>query len=272
MKGGSITSKYNKYKGLSLNTREGGVAILTLNRPENQNAIDFALHTELEEIFVDINRDEGIRAVVLTGAGNTFSGGGDVESMDSDEWLPRGSEIPFRNARDLIRNLVDVRQPIVAAINGAAAGLAANMALFCDIIVMAEEARIGDPHVKIGLVAGDSGIVIWPLLIGLHRAKEMLLTGQMITGKTAAEWGLVNYAVPGSMVLPKAIELAKRLAEGAPLAIQWTKYCLNKILSDRANLVFDTSLFLEFQTFRSKDHKEAVQAFLEKRKPRFTGA
>ena len=155
--------------------------------------------------------------------------------------------------------------------NGDAAGLGATLALFCDVTYVAENARIGDTHVKMGLVAGDGGAVIWPMLIGMGRAKQYLFTGDWITGSEAERIGLVNFALPVDEVLPKATAFARRMADGAPMAIRWTKYSMNKILRDQVNLALDTSMFLEAATMETSDLQEAARAFLEQRPPKFQG-
>ncbi len=262
---------YRRYQTLLIETDPRGVALVTLNRPEKRNAVSDQMHRELEDVFVDLAGDDDVRAIVLTGAGQAFCAGGDVAAMKTGEFRPRGPAVPFYQVRRLINNLLDVEQPIVAAVNGDGAGLGATLALFCDVIVMAETARLADTHVRMGLVAGDGGVVIWPWLVGMARAKEYLLTGQWIDGREAERIGLVNYAVPAERVLPKAMEIAHRLAEGAPLAIRWTKYAVNKLLRDHVNLALDTSMFLEAATMGSDDLSEASRAFFEKRKPEFKG-
>ena len=263
---------YSDYQYLLLDKRPDGVAILTMNRPEKRNAISNEMHTELEDMFREIGTDEEIRALVLTGAGPAFCAGGDAQSMRDGSFRPRGSATPLRAVRTLIHNLLEVEQPVVAAVNGDAAGLGATLALFCDIIVASESARIADTHVRMGLVAGDGGVIIWPLLIGWARAKEYLLTGDWITGRQAAELGLVNRAVPPEEVVPTAIQWAQRFAEGAPMALRWTKYAMNKILHDQLNVALDVSVFLEARTMESEDLQEAATAFFEKRKPQFKGS
>jgi len=262
---------YSRYQTLLIEKDDEGVAVVTLNRPEKRNAVNNQMHKELEDMFADLTNDDEVRAVVLTGAGSAFCAGGDVEGMDSGEFRPAGPRVPFHMVRHLIANLLEVEQPIVAAVNGDGAGLGATIPLFCDIIVMAEDARLADTHVRMGLVAGDGGVVIWPWLVGMARAKEYLLTGQWIDGKEADRIGLVNYAVPREQVLPRAMEIARRLAQGAPMAIRWTKYAINKILRDHVNLALDTSMFLEAATMSSEDLAEAARAFYEKRKPQFRG-
>jgi len=176
-----------------------------------------------------------------------------------------------RSARKIVQNILDCELPIVCAINGDCIGLAATVALFCDITVCAEDARIADPHVKIGLVAGDGGAVIWPMLVGPNRAKEFLMRGNLIKGRDAERMGLVNYALPQDEVLAKAKELAQELADGPTWAIRWTKLAVNKAIKDKVNLIMDASFALEMATFQTEDHREAVRAFAEKRRPKFTG-
>jgi enoyl-CoA hydratase len=261
---------YSRYRFLSV-VNDDGLATITLERPERRNAAHEAMHRELEDVFRDVGDDDSIRAIVLTGAGVAFCAGGDAGSMDSGEFDPTGPRIPFDGVRRLINHLLDVEQPIIAAVNGDAVGLGATLALFCDVTFVAESARLADNHVKMGLVAGDGGAVIWPLLVGVARAKQYLLSGDWITGREAERIGLVNFALPVAEVLPKATAFARRLADGAPMAIRWTKYSMNKILRDQVNLALDTSMFLEAATMGTSDLKEAARAFLEKRPPKFRG-
>lgn len=262
---------YSRYETLLIEKDDDGIAVVTLNRPEKRNAVSNQMHDELEAIFADLAKDDGIRCVVITGAGSAFCAGGDVEGMKSGEFRPAGPRTPFFQVRRLIMNLLEVDQPIVAAVNGDGAGLGATIPLFCDVIVMAEGARLADTHVRMGLVAGDGGVVIWPWLVGMARAKEYLLTGDWIDGKEAERIGLVNYAVPQEQVMPRAMEIARKLAKNAPLAVRWTKYSVNKILRDHVNLALDSSMFLEAATMSSEDLAEAAQAFYEKRRPEFKG-
>lgn len=259
---------YDRYRFLTLDN-DDGVATITLNRPERRNAAHDPMHRELETIFRDVAEDDDIRAIVLTGAGEAFCAGGDAGSMDSGEFDPTGPAVPFNGVRRLVHHLLDVEQPIIAAVNGDAAGLGATLALFCDVTFVAQSARIADTHVKMGLVAGDGGAIIWPLLVGMARAKQYLFTGDWITGQEAERIGLVNFALPTEEVLPKATAFARRMADGAPLAIRWTKYSMNKILRDQVNLVLDASMFLEAATMDTEDLREAARAFLEKRPPTF---
>ena len=264
---------YAKYQCLKVE-KEGKVAVVTFNRAEALNAVNPQLHDELEHIWTDLACDKEVNAIVLTGAGKAFSAGGDVKSMASrwrtEEGRRRALVTPAAGRR-LIQNLLDVEQPIIAAVNGDAMGLGANIALLCDIIIASETARIADTHVKVGIVAGDSGAVIWPLLVGPARAKEFLMRGTRITGAEAAKMGLVNYAVPLEQVLPKAKEIAQELAAGPTWAIRWTKLSVNKWLKQQVNLILDASLAYEMVTFDTEDHHEGALAFVEKRKPQFRG-
>jgi len=250
------------------------LATVTLNRPDSLNAVNPQLHHELERIWVDLSEDSDVNAILLTGAGKAFCAGGDVKGMaarSGGEEKQRRFNLSPAGGRRLIQNLLEVEQPIIGAINGDAVGLGATIALFCDVIVASEKARFGDPHVRVGIVAGDGGAVIWPLLIGPARAKEFLMRGHLVNGAEAAKMGLVNYAVPPEEVLPKARALAQELADGPTWAIRWSKLSVNKWLKDQVNLILDASLAYEMLTFTTEDHKEAARAFVEKRKPKFQG-
>jgi enoyl-CoA hydratase len=264
---------YSRYEFIKVE-KEGKLATLTLNRPDSLNSIHPQLHREIENIWMDVARDVDVNAIILTGAGKAFSAGGDVKGMDSrsdpDE-ARRYSLMTVGNARRLIQNMLMVEQPIIGAINGDAVGLGATIALFCDVVIAAEKARFGDPHVKVGIVAGDGGAIIWPALIGVSRAKEFLMTGKLINAVEAERIGLVNHVVPLNEVLPKARELAQELADGPTWAIRYTKVAVNKFLSNQVNLILDASLGLEMLTFNTADHKEATKAWVEKRKPQFKG-
>ena len=259
---------YSGYHYLSAE-RKDRVLTVAFNRPESLNAINAELHTELSRIFADIAQDQDTEVVLLTGKGRAFCAGGDLKWFQS--MSPQQLDALFIEARKIIIDLLEVEQPIIAAVNGPATGLGATLALFSDVIIAAENAKIGDPHVRVGVVAGDGGAVIWPWLVGAARAKEFLMTGDLLTAQEAERIGLINRVVPQDKLMSTAMELATRLANGPTKAIRWTKVSVNKILRDTANLVLDTSLALEKHCFYTEDHKEAVRAFVEKREPKFTG-
>jgi enoyl-CoA hydratase len=264
---------YSRYECLKIE-KEGKLAIVTLNQPDTGNRIAHQFHVELQDIWADLARDREVNAVLLQGSGKYFSVGGNVKGMlerPGGDVFEEGEMIEPSGGMRIVQNILDCPQPIICAINGDCIGLGATVALFCDITVAAEGARIADPHVKIGLVAGDGGAVIWPLLVGPNRAKEFLMRGTLIKGADAARMGLVNHAVPVEEVYTKAREIAEELSQGPTWAIRWTKLSVNKQLKAQLNLILDTSYALEMVTFQTEDHKEAVRSFVEKRKPVYTG-
>jgi enoyl-CoA hydratase len=269
---------YSDYEFLKVDIAER-VATITINRPDSLNAVNNAVHHELEQIWVDVRADQDVNAIILTGAGRAFCAGGDVKGMAAGSLAGATGKkgkgrgpIAAANGRRLVENMLDVEQPIIGAINGDAVGLGATLALLCDITIASEKARLADTHVKVGIVAGDGGAVIWPLLIGPHRAKEFLMRGNFINGAEAGRIGMVNYAVAPEQVMTKAREMAQELADGPTWAIRWSKLAVNKWLKQQANLIMDASLAYEMMTFNTKDHQEAVKAFVEKRRPNFVGA
>jgi len=255
-------------------TKNERIATLSLNQPENRNAVHVDMHNELEQVWADLAQDTEIGAIVLTGSGKSFSAGGDVKKMVSrlgtEEGWKYALSIPSM-VRRLLTNMLEVGHPIIAAVNGDAIGLGATLALFCDTVVISETAKFGDTHVRVGLVAGDGGAVIWPLLIGPARAKDFLMRGRLVTGKEAQEMGLVSYSVPADQVLTKATEIAQELEALPALAVRWTKLAVNKSIKEQLNQVIDASAAFEALSMVSQDHKEAAQAFLEKRRPVFKG-
>lgn len=262
---------YSSYEAIIVEKADN-VATITLNRPDKLNAISHTLHDELEDIFRRVNDDEEINAIILTGAGRAFCAGGDMSDAGAEvEDAPPVPVTFSRSPRRLILNMLEIEAPVVAAVNGVAVGLGATLALLADVIVAADSARIADTHVRMGLVAGDGGAVIWPLLVGVHRAKEYLLTGDFISAPEAERIGLINHVVPADELMPKARELAKRLASGPIWAVRWTKASINKVIRERMNLILDTSLAYEALTAATDDHKEAATSFFEKREPKFTG-
>ena len=262
-------SKYGKEHHLDVEMKDR-VAVVTLNRPEKRNAIDSALHEGLELILDDLSTDPDVGAIVLTGAGKAFCSGGDISTMGGNV-QERSPLNHTRGPKYLVQAFANCEAPIIAAVNGPAAGLGATIALMCDVIYMSDQARIGDTHVQVGLVAGDGGAVIWPLLVGPHRAKEFLMAGAYVDGPTAEKIGLVNHVVPHDKLMDEALAYATELANGATAAVRWTKMAINRIVWQNLNLVLEMSLAVEGLSFHTKDHVEAATAFMEKRPPKFTG-
>ena len=251
--------------------RDGDVLVATIDRPGSDlNAIDSELHEDLGELMRILKRERDARAVLLTGSKRAFSAGGDFRWFPELRTLDRLDPLR-RDAKQLIWDLLDVELPIVAAVNGPAVGLGASVALLCDVVVMAESAVIADPHVSVGIVAGDGGAAIWPLLAGPAVAKRYLLTGDPVSSADAVRLGLATEAVPDTELADRAMAWARRLAAGAPLAVRGTKLAVNQQLKRALLDSFDLSTALEIPTFLSDDHREALAALAEKRPPRFTG-
>lgn len=250
------------------------VATVWINRPEARNAISHEVHAELDDIWLLLEEDPDVNVVILTGEGKTFSAGGDLkrlaERAGTEEGAQFALELPGHGKR-LLSNILATQKPIIAAINGDAIGLGATVALFCDITVMAHEARIGDPHVKAGVSAGDGGAIIWPLLVGPTRAKEYLMRGLIVTGVEAERINLVNHSVPVAEVMPLARKIAEELCELPPWAVRYTKSTINIAVRHQFNQLMEASLAYEALTMNTKDFGEGARAILERRKPNFTG-
>jgi len=246
------------------------ILTVTLNRPEKLNVFTEEMEYELTQFLVDGALDQDFDIVILTGAGRAFSAGGDIEN-----WMVKNVEDPGRVRTDLSKRVVfailDFPKPIIAKLNGHAIGLGATVALFCDVIFASNVAKIADPHVKMGLSAGDGGAIIWPQLIGYARAREYLMTGELIPAPKAAEIGLINYSLPPEELDAAVEAFVQKLSKGALLAISATKQTINLGLKQVATAVMDASIAYEKLTVYTRDHAEAVHAFLEKRKPAFTG-
>lgn len=248
---------------------EGRILHLTLNRPESLNAVDAAMHTELARVFTDAANDPDSDVIVLTGAGRAFCAGGDLGWQQDAIDDPESFEQTAREAKQIVFSLLDCEKPIIAKVNGPAVGLGCTIALFCDVVFANEETFLSDPHVSVGLVAGDGGAVIWPQLVGYVRAKEFLMTGDKVPARKAVEMGLINHAVSAAE-LDSAVEaFAKRLANSALKAVKWSKVSINIGLKQLAHSIMDTSIAYESLTNVSADHQEAIAALREKRKPVF---
>ena len=261
---------YDDYQTI-LTERRGRILTLTLNRPHAKNAADPVMHRELSRIFTDVAADPDADVVVLTGAGDAFCAGGDINAMarkieDHTMWVETVVE-----ARRIFYSMLDLEKPLIARVNGAASGLGATLVVYFDIVIAAENACIGDPHVRVGLTAGDGGALMWPLLVGYQKAKELLFLGDHIDAHEAERIGLVNYVVPADELDDKVYAMAERLAGGATRAIGWTKLAINQSLRQLALGTMELGLGLESLSHLTRDHAEAVAAFHDKRKAEFTG-
>jgi enoyl-CoA hydratase len=260
---------YTAYRHINA-VRTGRLLTLTLANPP-MNVISYDLHRELSRIFYDVQVDEEVDVVVLTGSGDTFSAGGDIPLMQKridhpELCYPKNAEL-----KQIVYSLLELDRPIVCRINGDCVGFGLTLALLCDITIAVETARVGDPHVRVGYSTGDGSSVIWPQLIGFNRAREYLLTGDLFSAAHAAQIGLLNHAVPAEQLDAKVGYFVDRFVNGASKAIRWSKLSINLPLRALAHSFLDASIAYQTLTNSSADHQEAVNAFREKRKPTFTG-
>ncbi|WP_394936028.1 enoyl-CoA hydratase/isomerase family protein [uncultured Ilumatobacter sp.] len=257
--------------------RDGHVVLVTIDHPKSaMNAVDELLHRELAELFryLAVGEDElivGARVIVITGHGPAFSSGGDMSwfpQLNSPDRLNRLR----REGKQIIWDLLDIEPPIICALNGPAVGLGASIALMCDLIVMADTATLIDPHVKVGLVAGDGGAAIWPLLVGPLAAKRHLMLGLPLGADEALRLGIAVEVCDRADVVTSARQWADDLAAQPPLAVQGTKISINQQIKQALLSSFDVSMALEMTCFHTDDHAEAVAAFVDKRAARYTGS
>jgi enoyl-CoA hydratase len=261
-------ARFDDYQHLTF-AREGRILTITMNRPDALNAANAVLHTELARVFIDAQNDPESDVVVLTGAGRAFSAGGDLAWMQEAIDEPARFYVTAREAKQILFSQLALEKPLIARINGHAAGLGATLAVCCDVAIASEKAKISDPHVAVGLVAGDGGALIWPQLVGYMRAREYLLTGDAVPAREAARIGLINRAVAPEVLDDEVYGLARRLAGGATQAIRWTKVTMNLPLLQLIQAHAEAGLAYEILTNESPDHAEAVRAFAEGRSPVF---
>lgn len=265
---GSAGSALPAYDTIAL-SRDGRLLTITLNQPDSLNAVNLRMHEELAEVFVFAAMDEGSDVVVLTGAGRAFSAGGNLEHIANNAAHPELFDNEVRLAKRIVAAMLDLDKPLICRMNGHAVGLGATLALLCDVIFAADSAKIGDSHVAIGLVAGDGGAAIWPQRVGFGRAKEYLMTGELLSAQKAEEIGLINHSLPPEELDGAVQAFCERLLQGSTNAIRWTKVLVNLELKRVATAVMDAGIAYEAVTVRSADHREGVKALQEKRKPVF---
>jgi enoyl-CoA hydratase/carnithine racemase len=260
----------DEYQHLEFDRHPHGVLQITINRPERMNATNDRLHTELANVWRDVADDSEARVAVVTGAGRAFSAGGDLDMIERMAGDYRRVAAMATEAAQLPLNMLDCEKPIISAINGTAVGAGLAVALMADISVIAEDARLTDGHLRLGVVAGDHAAVLWPLLCGMAKAKYYLLTADFIDGAEAERIGLVSRCVPREEVLSTALEIATRIATGPQQAVRWTKRTLNHWLR-AAVPAFDASVAYEMLTFMGEDVREGARAIQERRPPEFSG-
>lgn len=248
------------------------VAEITLNRPEILNRCDRAMHAELPDLFQALRRNRNIRSVVLASTGKIFSAGGDFQLMRNShaDYVHRMES--FERGKALVKSILELPVPVIVALHADVIGVGATLVLCCDAVVAARTARISDPHVKIGLVAGDGGAIAWPAAVGILKARRHLITGDPISAEEGYMFGLVTDLVDtAEEALPAARALAQRIAKLAPLAVQGTKKSLSRLMMARVYEVLDYSFEQEGITSQSDDLLEAIDAFEQKRDPVFQG-
>jgi enoyl-CoA hydratase len=259
------------YESLTV-TEDGGIAEITLARPELLNRIDEAARAEMINVLLDLGQRPDIRAVILAAQGRVFSAGGDFAMLRQRHGDRAATERGERDSRRLISALLDLPVPLIAAVQGHAVGVGSTIVLSCDVVVAAKGVRIMDSHVKIGLVAGDGGAVLWPLSVGMIRTKRHLLTGDPVLAEDGYLMGMVSDLVETpDEVLPAARALAGRIAALPPLAVRGTKRALNHVMRTRTEEVLELSLAYEAETIHTEDLLEAIDAFEAKRPGEFRG-
>jgi len=263
-----MSDRYSAYTRLKIDRPFPRILRVTFDRPETYNSVDAETHTQLTHIWRDIDADPDVSAVIVTGAGKAFSAGGDFEMIKTLLENPGVRMSTWKEAKDLVYNVINCNKPIISAINGVAVGAGLVVGLLADISICGKSARIVDGHTRLGVAAGDVACIIWPLLCGLAKAKYYLLTCKPLSGEEAERIGLVSLCVEDAELQQIALATAEDLANGAPSAIRWTKYALNNWLRVNGPL-FDTSTALEMLGFAGAEAREGLASHLEKRKPVF---
>ena len=262
-----MTDPYARYTRLRFDRPHPKVLRITMDNGK-MNTADAVMHAELGDIWRDVDRDPSVNAVIITGAGTMFSAGGDfamIEDMVQD--FDARARV-WKEARDMVYNIVNCSKPVVSAMRGVAVGAGLVCGILADVSIATKDCRIIDGHTRLGVAAGDHAAIIWPLLCGMAKAKYFLLLCEQVLGEEAERIGLISLAVEDSDLDAKAVEIASRLADGAQSAIRWTKYALNNWLRAMGP-TFDASLALEFMGFAGPEVKEGMASHIERREPSF---
>ncbi len=263
-----MVERYAQYKRLKIDFIEDRILGIVMDTPGKLNAADAEMHAELGEIWRTIDADPDVSAVILRGAGEAFSAGGDLDMVEemTKDFTARARA--WKETRDLVYNIINCSKPTISAMQGPAVGAGLVCGLLCDISIAGRTARIIDGHTRLGVAAGDHSVICWPLLCGMAKAKYYLLTCDALSGEEAERIGLISIVVDDDKVHETALKVARRLAAGAPHAIRWTKYALNNWYR-MAGPAFDASLAMEFMGFAGPEVVEGMTALREKRKPNF---
>ncbi len=263
-----MSDRYAAYQRLKFERPAPGVLRIIMSNPGKLNSADAVMHRELAEIWRDVDADPDTRCAILTGEGTAFSAGGDFEMIQGivDDFEVRTRSM--REARDIVMNIIDCQTPVISAMRGVAVGAGLVCGLLADVSIATPDCRIIDGHTRLGVAAGDHAAIVWPLLCGMAKAKYYLLTCDPLNGAEAERIGLISLVADDADLDAKALEVAVKLANGAPRAIAWTKHALNHWLRT-AGPAFDASLALEFLAFTGPEAKEGLASHREKRKPKF---
>jgi enoyl-CoA hydratase len=265
-----MTDRYDRFGSLQVSRPDDGLLQIVMASPGRLNAAGHEMHRDLAEVWNEIDRDPDTRVVIVRGAGEHFSSGGDLDLVTdmAEDFAVRIRVL--KEARDLVYNVIDCSKPVVSAMQGVAVGAGLVVGLLADVSIAGRSARIIDGHTRLGVAAGDHSAIIWPLLCGMAKAKYYLMTCEPLSGEEAERIGLVSLCVDDDVLHGTALDVARRLARGSQSAIRWTKYALNNWLRS-AGPTFDASLALEFLGFGGPDVREGVAAIRAKRPPEFTG-
>jgi enoyl-CoA hydratase len=266
----------DSYEHVRLSFDDRGILTATITNPERRNAVNAGVAMDLNRLWREADAEPEVRVIILQGHGDAFCGGLDLRGLagsggSGDSGIPRRGKGGANGIRNRVWDILDCETPTIAKVRGPAYGMGVNMALACDFVIAADDARLCDSHVINGIAAGDGGVSFYPLMVGFRRAKELLMLGDPLTGTEAAEIGLINRAVPGEQLDDAVDQLAVRLCNAAPLAVSWTKASLNVILKQATLGAFETSIAYDLLSLRTNDVSEGTQAFMEKRPPKFTG-
>ncbi|MGW6421553.1 enoyl-CoA hydratase/isomerase family protein [Nocardia sp. NPDC055053] len=245
-------------------TADGPVRIVLIDRPDALNAVNADLHRALAEVWRHLAADTEARAVVLTGAGRTFSAGGDLDWITSFLDDPVARDESIREGAQIIEEMLRFPLPVIAAVNGAAVGLGASIAVLSDVVLLSERAYLADPHVAVGLVAGDGGAAFWPLLTPILRTREYLYTGDRIDAATAVDVGLASRVVAPDELLPEALALAHRIAAQPPEAVRGTKRVVNMYLSQALAGPMQAGFAAEIVSMQTPEHRDRLLALRQR--------
>lgn len=260
------SSEYAHYQTIAIKV-ENKIGVVTLNQPEVRNAVSLEMREEVRHFFTKVKDDPEVKVIILTGKGKVFSAGGDLNTLKGINAVDGRKRL--QAGHDMIYAILNLEKPVIAAVNGVAAGAGVSLALACDVVVITESSAFIQSFMKVGLVPDLGSLYLLPSLIGRHRALEVMLTGGKVSASKALEMGMVNHVVPSEQLLEQAHSIASTLVEGPALAMGLTKRITNRIVLDEIVRTIELEGLAQGICFESEDFKEGVNAFFEKRIPKF---